>query len=1096
MVSAPDLNYFTCTLGEAAELHSKTQPPYSTINAFLDTQAEEVPNLPAIALPSLGGGGGGESGCEVVSFRNMRDYSLKIAHHLISQMPQDPESQNHDAVCVALLCYTSFDFILMWLGLIRAGYQVLLLSPKCNPVEIAHLCKSCKTLVLFHDVSSQATARNLVSAKANIQVQLIPWLEVGSSRQSLLQQTPPSGTLLTRNIKASDTAYLHHTSGTSSGSPKPIPQPHHAAVGALPRLDGHDSATFTTTPLYHGGIADCFRAWTSSAMIVLFPEDSVPISAKNIISCLEAVANTELGLPKVRYFSSVPYVLQIMAQDKTGMEWLKKMDLVGVGGAALPQLVGDSLVQQNVNLVSRFGSAECGFLLSSHRNYATEKAWQYLRPPANSKYLQFEKNGSSTLFELVVLSGWPHMAKRNRVDGSWTTSDLFEAHPSIPHAWRYHSRSDAQITLLTGKKFDPAPIEEEICGLSTLIEEMVIFGTGRQVPGALIFPSQIAACNDPDRLRGMIWVDIEVVNSKTPAHARLTKDMLVFMHPTRAAVPRSSKGTILRKAAEEKYKSWIDGAYDDKSQKYDSDLEISDKEILSRVRDIIQDVMGSEHQLDCNADLFHQGVDSAKCAQIRGQLQKLIKNPLPSNVVYDQENVEQLGNYLLQARRGSIDVVEKDEKQMMSQLVEKYSRVGDNLLLTKYNELPNGNQELDSGHYVLLTGATGTLGANILALLQDHPNIERVFCLVRAKSDEEAYLRVSTSLFSRKKRALSSGDQRVICLASDLARPDLNLSSDVLSKVIRNTSIVIHTAWAVNFALPLSSFVQDHITGLHNLLNLIHSQSKPAKFLFCSSTASVLHSNHSHSPHSLKVPECISNDPNTASPLGYARSKWVAESICAAVNQTEKLNGRVNVLRIGQLTGDSEHGVWNMKEAWPLMLSTSLPEVLGCLPALRERVSWLPVDVAAKAIVGIACSSVMQQIPMHPAGVERDAASECPVYHVVSTEKHITWMDILTWLQRARGPGKSFDIVSPNEWISRLEQLEVKHPAKHLLGLWKKAYSVDGTATNGFTDLQESLEFEIRNTRDVCGTDWNARGVDEMFIASVWMWMVKEIARV
>ena len=55
-----------------------------------------------------------------------------------------------------------------------------------------------------------------------------------------------------RPVPEGDTAYLHHTSGTSTGLPKPIPQSHRAAVGVLPRFgDGHEKSTFTTTPLYH-----------------------------------------------------------------------------------------------------------------------------------------------------------------------------------------------------------------------------------------------------------------------------------------------------------------------------------------------------------------------------------------------------------------------------------------------------------------------------------------------------------------------------------------------------------------------------------------------------------------------------------------------------------------------------------------------------------------------------------------------------------------------------------------------------------------------------------------------------------------------------
>ena len=100
-----------------------------------------------------------------------------------------------------------------------------------------------------------------------------------------------------RPVSETDVAYLHHTSGTSTGLPKPIPQSHRAAVGVLPRLDdGHKKATFTTTPLYHGGIADCFRAWTSGAMIWLFPGADVPITASNVIKCLKLPRRHDIPL--------------------------------------------------------------------------------------------------------------------------------------------------------------------------------------------------------------------------------------------------------------------------------------------------------------------------------------------------------------------------------------------------------------------------------------------------------------------------------------------------------------------------------------------------------------------------------------------------------------------------------------------------------------------------------------------------------------------------------------------------------------------------------------------------------------------------------
>lgn len=66
MVPAPDVNYFTCTLGEAAEINSKIPHSYTTITSFLDVQARDVPERSAVALPCPGADGDGEWQCEVI----------------------------------------------------------------------------------------------------------------------------------------------------------------------------------------------------------------------------------------------------------------------------------------------------------------------------------------------------------------------------------------------------------------------------------------------------------------------------------------------------------------------------------------------------------------------------------------------------------------------------------------------------------------------------------------------------------------------------------------------------------------------------------------------------------------------------------------------------------------------------------------------------------------------------------------------------------------------------------------------------------------------------------------------------------------------
>ena len=63
----------------------------------------------------------------------------------------------------------------------------------------------------------------------------------------------------------------------------------------------------------------------------------------------------------------------MMEADKYGLQFFKSMDIVGAGGAALPAEVGDRLVRRGFNLIPRFGSVECGFLLFSYRDFIVDR---------------------------------------------------------------------------------------------------------------------------------------------------------------------------------------------------------------------------------------------------------------------------------------------------------------------------------------------------------------------------------------------------------------------------------------------------------------------------------------------------------------------------------------------------------------------------------------------------------------------------------------------------------------------------------------------------------------------------------------------------
>ena len=130
----------------------------------------------------------------------------------------------------------------------------------------------------------------------------------------------------------------------------------------------------------------------------------------------------------------------------------------------------------------------------------------------------------------------------------------------IPNAWKYHSRADSQLTLITVKNFDPTPLEAAIA-TSPLVEDVSIFGNGQQYPVALLFRSPQSAGMTNEEFTSAVWPSIEKLNSESQGHTRVPSSTLVVMPKDSPGLEKSRKGTTMRGQAEKRYAETIMRAY-------------------------------------------------------------------------------------------------------------------------------------------------------------------------------------------------------------------------------------------------------------------------------------------------------------------------------------------------------------------------------------------------------------------------------------------------------------------------------------------------------------------------------------------------------
>jgi thioester reductase-like protein len=419
------------------------------------------------------------------------------------------------------------------------------------------------------------------------------------------------------------------------------------------------------------------------------------------------------------------------------------------------------------------------------------------------------------------------------------------------------------------------------------------------------------------------------------------------------------------------------------------------------------------------ADFFSLGMDSLQASQLRSVLVKSLDtkgHKLGLNVVFEHPSIASLSRYLYSLTSKTLETTASIEEQMEA-LISKYSD------FEQHVPRPNGL----SGRYIVVTGATGSLGCHVVAKLSALPDVQKIYCFVRANSTLDAYGRLLGSLRARRvyDTLSTSAKNKLIALPSDLALPTLGLDTKTYNTLTSTITDIIHCAWSVNFNLHLSSFEKDNIAGIRHLANLCLKAQRPAPATlnFCSSISAVV-----RSPEP-SIPEALPSSLAHAQAMGYAQSKLVAEHLCVKAYQQTGLRARV--LRIGQVIGDTENGIWNTTEAIPLMIQSAM--TIGALPKLDEFHRWLPVNTVAGVIADIALS---ESDVNGPKGAQA-------IYNIISPYPFHWTTDLLPCLRYA---GLDFEELDTRAWLKRLRESSpdpVTNPPIKLVDFWTGKYDHD-----------------------------------------------------
>jgi len=267
-------------------------------------------------------------------------------------------------------------------------------------------------------------------------------------------------------------------------------------------------------------------------------------------------------------------------------------------------------------------------------------------------------------------------------------------------------------------------------------------------------------------------------------------------------------------------------------------------------------------------------------------------------------------------------------------------------------------RQLSDAETVLLTGATGYLGAFLLKSLIQHTSAT-IVCLVRFTDPSDDSRPAGFARIRKNLVDLGLWDDamldRMEVLPGNLSGKRLGLSSETFEEMASRIQVIIHAAATVNLVYPYAALRNANVGGTREILRL--ASISGATLHHISTNGVLVPSLEGWAEDSMveleDVPEKLLD--------GYGQTKWVAEML---VCEAKRRGMPVKIYRPGTISGHSVTGSTNTYDLLNALIVESLQ--LGCAPSIDGWFAEMtPADFVTEAIVTLADHTESDQLVYH-----------------------------------------------------------------------------------------------------------------------------------
>ena len=689
---------------------------------------------------------------------------------------------------VAIIGGTSYPWIVTFLASAVSGNTVVPIDKMLPREEILHLIERGEARFVFLSEEFETWMKDI----REIDDELKSKREVYSFSGTTYREMLRTERVKLPKVKPEDPCLLLFTSGTT-GTGKGVLISHKNVVSNINEIYrmGYDKevenpVVMSVLPIYHTfeltvgnlgilytgtticindkleNVVENLKKFKPSVMVV------VPAIAELIYKKIMEATTSPKYKKKIKFAKKMDHTLNRMNIDVKRKLYKPLFDAFGgnlttivSGGSALRPEICETLNDFGFHIYQGYGMTECAPLIAANfpgcdRIGSVGKPVSYMNVKIKNEEIMLKGDG-------VMMSYYNNPEENEAAfDNGWfKTGDL--GYIDNEGFLYITGRAKNLIILDNGKNIYPEEIESYLMKIPNVKDAFVYEDVGKI--SALIVPE-----NMKENTIRQIKKDIRELNDKVPAYKRI-----VGLSFRTSDLPKTT--TLKTKRSE--VMKWINEKKQEQKVEYVAPVTAEQKRLCQAMEQILR-----VNRIGIKDDFFELGGDSLSALEFATVV------GVQAQDIYEFPTVEMLEGMLLDS-----SAKEEDEEQ----------KVDVNSLLRI-----NSNMEYDSDpHYVLLTGATGFLGAHILRELLKR-NL-KVACLVRNADKLRPTLK---SYFPKEYEDFS---YKVVI--GDIELEKFGLSDTEYDILANKIDMVFHVAANVHHAGHYSEFERTNVIGTQHVID-------------------------------------------------------------------------------------------------------------------------------------------------------------------------------------------------------------------------------------------------------------------------------------